>query len=240
MKVMRLKSGDTLQVFTLGKKWECLVQQISPEQIHLKVLQEFPVPARSLHLILGQAIPKGDRFEWLIEKATEIGVAEIYPLITERTIVKPENAALKVQRWNEIAEQAAGQSENSFPTIVHSPLLLPSYLERTVDSGLKLLLHERKDSRSLRAVLESVGESHLQSSAGVPPAQTRRPRYFDINRITFVVGPEGGWTESETEKLLGTGYQPFHLGPRILRVETSGLVLATLLQYELGDFRNSK
>jgi 16S rRNA (uracil1498-N3)-methyltransferase len=218
VKVMRLKSGDSLQVFTAGKRFECRVQQISPEEIELKVLQEFPVVPPALHLRLGQAIPKGDRFEWLIQKATEIGVTEIFPLITERTVVKPDHVAAKVQRWNEIAEQAAGQSENSYPTIIHAPQTLPSFLEQTSEPGLKLLLHERKDSRPLQRILTD----------------------HDINRITFVVGPEGGWTDGETERLISSGYEPLHLGPRILRAETSGLVLATLLQYELGDFRNAK
>jgi 16S rRNA (uracil1498-N3)-methyltransferase len=218
VKVMRLKLGDTLHVFTAGKKFECRLQQVSLEEIELKVLQEFPVPTPALHLRLGQAIPKGDRFEWLIQKATEIGVTEIFPLITDRTIVKPDNVADKVQRWNEIAEQAAGQSENSFPTMIHSPQSLSSFLEQSVDSGLKLLLHERKDSSSLQRILID---------------------HNNINRITFVVGPEGGWTKSETDLLLSSGYKLLHLGPRILRAETSGLVLATLLQYELGDFRNS-
>lgn len=217
VKVMRLKSGDSLQVFTSGKRFECRVQQISPEQIELKVLQEFPVVAPALHLRLGQAIPKGDRFEWLIQKATEIGVTEIFPLISERTIVKPDRVGGKVQRWNEIAEHAAGQSENSFPTIIHAPQTLPSFLEQPVEPGLKLLLHERHDSRPLRKILANC----------------------DTNRITFVVGPEGGWTEGETERFISFGYEPLHLGNRILRAETSGLVLATLLQYELGDFRNA-
>jgi 16S rRNA (uracil1498-N3)-methyltransferase len=217
VKVMRLKSGDSLQVFTPGKRFQCSVQQISPQEIELKVLHEFPVVAPALHLRLGQAIPKGDRFEWLIQKATEIGITEIFPLITERTIVRPENVAAKVQRWNEIAEQAAGQSENSFPTIIHSPQSLTSFLEQPVDPGLKLLLHERKNSSSLRQLL----------------------RDNNTNRITFVVGPEGGWTDNETELLINSSYLLLHLGPRILRAETSGLVLATLLQYELGDFRNA-
>ena len=218
VKVMRLKSGDTLQVFSAGKRFECRVELISPEEIELKVLQEFPVVAPALYLRLGQAIPKGDRFEWLIQKATEIGVTEIFPLITERTIVKPDNVSAKVQRWNEIAEQAAGQSENSYPTIIHAPFSLASFLEQSAEPGLKLLLHERKDSKPLRHILKD----------------------HDTHRITFVVGPEGGWTERETERLISSGYELLHLGTRVLRAETSGLVLATLLQYELGDFRNAQ
>jgi 16S rRNA (uracil1498-N3)-methyltransferase len=218
VKVMRLKSGDTVQVFTPGKRLECRVQQISPEEIELSVVQEFQVAAPALHLRLGQAIPKADRFEWLIQKATEVGVAEIFPLITERTIVKPGNVNAKVQRWNEIAEHAAGQSENSFPAIIYPPQSLPSFLEKSADAGLKLMLHERKDSNSLRRIV----------------------KVDNTNRITFVVGPEGGWTDRETELLIHSGYKVLHLGPRILRAETSGLVLATLLQYELGDFSNTE
>jgi 16S rRNA (uracil1498-N3)-methyltransferase len=220
VKVMRLKVGDPLLVITSGNKWECRVQQISPDEINLEIVRkiETPVPPK-LHLILAQAIPKGDRFEWLIQKSTELGVAEIFPLITERTVVKPGNVAAKVHRWNEIAEQAAGQSENAFPCIVHSPEPLTTFLPKPIDSQLKLLLHERKDALPLRRLLSNCN---------------------DIHRIIFVVGPEGGWTDAETERMLSRGYTLIHLGPRILRAETSGLVMATLLQYELGDFQSAQ
>jgi 16S rRNA (uracil1498-N3)-methyltransferase len=166
-------------------------------------------------MILAQAIPKGDRFEWLIQKATELGVAEIFPLITDRTIVKPAHASAKLQRWNEIAEQAAGQSENSFPATVHPPQSLISFLAGNIQSQLRLLLHERKDAIPLRTLIGN----------------------REVHRIIIVVGPEGGWTDAETEQMIQAGYQLVHLGPRILRSETCGLVIATLLQYELGDFR---
>ncbi len=220
IKVMRLKIGDSLYVFTSGRKLECRVKQILPEEIDLEVVKAIEgSPPPSLHLILGQAIPKGDRFEWLIQKATEIGVAEIFPLITERTIVKPGNVSGKIQRWNEIAEQAAGQSENAFPAVIHPPLSLSSFLDMPIRSELKLLLHERKETTPLRNLIAE---------------------HNHANRITFVVGPEGGWTDEETAKMVAEGFQLIHLGPRILRAETSGLVMATLLQYELGDFRKAK
>jgi 16S rRNA (uracil1498-N3)-methyltransferase len=217
IKVMRLKVGDSLVVFSPGKKWECRLQQIQADGVQLEVIREQPVSASSgLHLILGQAIPKGDGFEWLIEKGTELGISEIFPLITERTIVKPTNIPAKVQRWNEISQHAAGQSENPFPALVHSPLNLLSFLKLPGDSGLKLLLHERTGSTSLRQALAT----------------------YNGDRITFVVGPEGGWTAEETDKLLRAGFQVIHLGTRVLKSETSGLVLAALLQYERGDFHS--
>jgi len=217
VKVMRLKTGDHLLVITSGNKWECRIQQILPDEIDLQIVRKLEAPPPpALHLILAQAIPKGDRFEWLIQKSTELGVAEIFPLMTERTVVKPGNVPAKVQRWNEIAGQAAGQSENAFPCLVHPPESLPSFLLKPINSQLKLLLHERKEAVPLRRLL--AGNS-------------------DVHRITFVVGPEGGWTETETEEITSCGYTMIHLGPRILRAETGGLVMATLLQYELGDFQ---
>ena len=216
VKVMRLSPGDALHVITPGKKWECVVQHIGPDEIELKVTKEIPVDhSGSLQLILCQAIPKGDRFEWLIQKATELGVSEIYPLITERTVVKPANVSGKLQRWNEIAGQAAGQSENTQPAIIHEPVSLPSLLQNPINSQLKFVLHERKQGVSLREAIS-----------------TKRN---DIHRIIYIVGPEGGWSESETDTMVAAGYQLVHLGPRILRAETCGLVVTALLQYELGD-----
>jgi len=215
-KVMRLKSGDPLHVFTPGKRFECSVSRILPESIELLVIQELSPPATArIHLSLGQAIPKGEKFDWLIQKATELGVAEIFPLITERTIVHPANLDAKLQRWNEIADHAAAQSENPDPTLIHIPDTMPHFLAQP-HPGLKVFLHERDQSVPLRQLLQQHHNEH---------------------HITFVVGPEGGWSSEETAALEKAGFIKIHLGLRILRSETAGLVLASVLQYEFGDFR---
>jgi 16S rRNA (uracil1498-N3)-methyltransferase len=218
VKVMRLKTGDELQVVAPGKQWLCRLAEVHPDEVVLKIVDEIrAIHKPVLHMILAQAIPKGDRFEWLIQKATELGVAEIFPLITERSVVRPSHGSDKTQRWNEISEQAAGQSENPFPAVIHPPLSLHDFLKRPVSSGVKLLLEERKEGVDLKTLLSG----------------------YDGNRITFIAGPEGGWSEAERDSLVSSGFQMIHLGPRILRAETAGLVLATLLQYELGDFRSA-
>jgi 16S rRNA (uracil1498-N3)-methyltransferase len=217
LKVMRLKAGDKLQVIAPGKQWLCRLAEIHPDEVVLEIVDEIhAIHKPQLHLILAQAIPKGDRFEWLIQKATELGVAEIFPLITERSIVRPTHGSDKTQRWNEIAEQSAGQSENPFPPMIHPPQSLHDFVSGSGSLGLRLLLEERKEGVDLKTVLRS----------------------YDGNRITFIAGSEGGWSESERDSLVSSGFQMIHLGPRILRAETAGLVLATLLQYELGDFRS--
>jgi 16S rRNA (uracil1498-N3)-methyltransferase len=213
-KVMRLQSGDTVDVLIPGHHWECAIDTILRDAIQLRMIRELPPPPKPrVKLILGQAIPKGDRFEWLIQKATELGVSDIYPLITRRTIPRPADPDFKVQRWNEIADHAAEQSESSYPAAVHEPQTLRNFLQQHSE-GLRLFLHERQHSESLSKVL---ADHHPDS-------------------ITFIVGPEGGWSPEETDEIEAAGFTKVHLGSRILRAETAGLALAAILQYICGDF----
>jgi 16S rRNA (uracil1498-N3)-methyltransferase len=216
VRVMRMRPGDRLEVATSQQRWECELIQTLPDGVILKKISELASRSQNrIRLILGQAIPKGDRFEWLIQKATELGVTEIHPLITERTIVRPENSARKVQRWNEIASAAAEQSESDQPAVILPPEPLNIFLKQAPD-GLKLLLHEREGATSLKELLSN-------------------QNYYNFN-ITFIVGPEGGWTKQETEMIEQAGFQKVHIGSRILRSETAGLVLAAILQYEHNNF----
>jgi 16S rRNA (uracil1498-N3)-methyltransferase len=213
-RVLRLKEGDTVEIITPGKKWECVISALPAEGVEVQAVRELPAPGPSrCYLTLAQAIPKGDRFDWLIQKATELGIAEIYPLVTERTIVRPSNPDGRMQRWNEIAAQAAAQCEGAYPARVHKPLTLAEFLSIQM-GGLKILLHERQGYLSLRRLLDHVKET----------------------RITFAVGPEGGWTPEETEAIVRSGYARVELGKRILRCDTAGLALAAILQYTCGDF----
>ncbi len=220
VRVMRMRPGDRLEVATPQHRWQCELQEIIPEGVILKKISDVPFRIQNtLRLILGQAIPKGDRFEWLIQKATELGVAEIHPLITERTIVRPESSSKKVQRWNEIASAAAEQSESDQPCVILQPAPLKIFLQRPFE-GLKLILHEREGAVSLKEILKS------------------KSNY--IGNITFIVGPEGGWTPEETATIELAGFQKVHLGSRILRSETAGLVLAAIIQYETTETQKNE
>lgn len=213
-KVLRLGEGDAVEILAPFKRWECRIVKILADAVEIERIKEMDAPAKSrVHLILGQAIPKGDRFDWLIQKATELGVAEIYPLITERTVVRPGQSEARMQRWNEIAHQAAAQCEGAAAAYVHEPLPLDRFL-KLPDPGLRILLQERAGYFSLRSLMENVKE----------------------HRITFVVGPEGGWTPNETAAMVRAGFTRIQLGKRILRSDTAGLVMAAILQYSCGDF----
>ena len=213
IKVMRLHAGDTVAVYSDGKRYECRIEKVLPDSIDLQVIRQLrEAQTGGLQIAIAQAIPKGDKFEWLIQKATELGAAEIFPLFTTRTVVKSANLIAKLQRWNEIAEHAAGQSENLYPPVIHPAATLNEFLANE-PSGMKLLLHERESANDLRSAIEHhAGE-----------------------RITIAVGPEGGWTAEETANLVHAGFCKIHLGDRILRAETAGLALLAILQYELGE-----
>jgi 16S rRNA (uracil1498-N3)-methyltransferase len=216
VRVMRMRPGDRLEVATPQQRWESELQEITPDGVILKKVSDLPSRDQNrFRLILGQAIPKGDRFEWLIQKATELGVSEIHPLVTQRTIVRPENSAKKVQRWNEIAAAAAEQSESDQPCLILPPEPLKIFLQRPFE-GIKLILHEREGAVSLKEIL-------------------KENDYYK-NSIIFIVGPEGGWAKEETATIEQAGFQKVHLGSRILRSETAGLVLAAIIQYENNTF----
>jgi 16S rRNA (uracil1498-N3)-methyltransferase len=213
IKVLRLSVGESLEVFSPGKRFLCKIDAVLPQGVRLLITNELTAPQIPvLRLVLGQALIKSEHFEYVIQKGTELGIAEIFPLVTERSIVKPVNVDSKVQRWNEIAEHAAGQSGNSYPALVHAPEPLSQFVRRNPEA-LKLFLHER------------------QGGIGLSEALSR----CDKNNIMFIVGPEGGWSVDETEEIVGAGFLRVHLGPRILRAETAGLVLSAILQYQLGD-----
>lgn len=212
IRVMRLRAGDTLDVFTPGKHWICKILEIHPDGLKLepveeKAIVELPGPK----ICLAQALIRSEKFEWFIQKATELGVNEIIPLITQRTLIRPAHREDKLIRWNEIAAHAAGQSENSNPPTIHLPRNLTTFLQTLIPGNL-LLLRERNRSGSLKETLRGLK-----------------------GNITVVVGPEGGWAEEELQLLRDAGFQDVSLGRRILRAETAGLAMIAILQYEFGD-----
>src|SRR5215470_10021983 len=107
VKVMRLKPGDELLVFSAFGKWECRLVEIFPDGARLEIIRQISLPSHSkLQVVIGQSMIKMEHFEWLIQKATELGAAEIFPVISNRSVVRPSNIETKFQRWNQIAEQA--------------------------------------------------------------------------------------------------------------------------------------
>ena len=198
------------------KRYFIQVMTISPRELRGHVLEEREGP-QPTHpsVILAQAILKGDRMDWVIQKATELGASSIIPIISERVIARPriERLGAQQERWQRIAFEAAQQAERWDVPEVHPPAELITWL-RTSSGKLKLILSERSDKDGLATI-------------ALPEDAT--------SRILLVIGPEGGWSAAEREAAHASGCTSVSLGPRILRAETAALTAVTIIQSRLGE-----
>ena len=178
-------------------------------------LRTGPAPTTP-RILVGQAILKGERMDWAIQKATELGVAAIIPLVSEQTVVRPKQGRTGAQqeRWQRIALEAAQQSERwDIPSIGASASAM-EFFAASDQAVLKLILSERETGQSLGSVT-------LPSS----PADT----------IVLAVGPEGGWRDEELAQARTHNFLPVTLGTRILRAETATVTALSILQSRLGE-----
>lgn len=224
--VLRLHTGDEIYVFDgAGHEFHCAVDIIAKDSTALRVISEVEPtrPESPLDLTLGIALLKGEKFELVIQKATELGLKRIVPLQTERADVRlrdNEDVQKKLARWQRIALEAAKQTGRAFVTEVSAPLTLNSLL---------MLKDEGRGSSSDVARLmfaERAGDSFREATKSF----TEGP-----NEIFALVGPEGGWADEEIELARAKGWKIVTLGGRTLRAETAAIVVMSLLQHRFGD-----
>ncbi|MFO0958626.1 MAG: RsmE family RNA methyltransferase [Isosphaeraceae bacterium] len=204
-RVLRLGSGAEVECFDgLGSAWKARVGAVAKDAVDLEIVAELPRPAHPpIRLTLATAIPKGDRVDWLIEKATEIGVDRLVPLRTARSVVDPSPS--KLERLRQRVIEACKQSGRN--TLMR--------LENPVEWG-RFLEVERLENRL--GWIACPGAESLGMGQS-PPTQS----------VTLAIGPEGGFDPSEIEGAFSRGWRPIGLGPYILRVETAGLAGAVVL-----------
>ncbi len=215
--VLRKKVGDTLDLFD-GKdlSYHGRIDSISPERVEGTLLAERKVSKTSpVDLVLCQALIKGPKWDWLVEKACEIGVAKLVPLLTARTIVKPSRVEAR-GRWKRIALSAAKQCGRQDLMDVQAPKTLSEAFEGLPKDSLALIPWEKETKKTIRQAMVS------HSDATTP--------------IVLFIGPEGGWEDEEIKLALRHGVVPVRLGPTLLRSETAGLVAATLVLSEGGVY----
>lgn len=215
LSVLRLEPGDEVVVFDgAGKEYRAALVEEYEGRVYLAIQQEVsPKRESPLLITLGQAILKGEKMKFVIQKATELGVQRIVPLFTSRTIplVEGERESLRRARWQRIAEEAAKQSGRSVvPEVVESQGLTEFLAMAT---GVRLILWEGEPT-PLREVTKGIG----------------RP-----SEITLLVGPEGGFAEAEVIAAQGEGFLVAGLGERVLRAETAALSVIVILQHLFGD-----
>jgi 16S rRNA (uracil1498-N3)-methyltransferase len=214
-RVLRLRVGDSLTLFNgRGGEYRGRIEEMRRDTVQVSVFEHRNDERESpFQITLAQGISRGERMDWVVQKATELGVARIAPLFTERSMVRldEKQAARKVQHWRAIAIAACEQSGRNRVPGIDAPTGLYDMLERRAQSGAALLL-------SPGAVLRL---------AAVPAP--------DAAGATVLIGPEGGLAAAEQETALRSGFTPVRLGPRVLRTETAAVCALTLLQHKFGD-----
>jgi 16S rRNA (uracil1498-N3)-methyltransferase len=183
-------------------------------------LHESEMAPLRCRIVLGQAIPKGKNMDLIVQKAVEIGAAEIAPIISDRTIVQldSESASQKQTKWQQIAIEAAKQSGQNWLPCVHAPKKLAEFFSASDQVfDLRLIGSLQPDAQHLKKILETHSSEHAD-----------RP-----GSVLMLIGPEGDFTPAELALARRHGCQPITLGPIILRVETAAIYCLSVLSYEL-------
>jgi 16S rRNA (uracil1498-N3)-methyltransferase len=216
-RVLRLKRGDEIVVFNgSGKEYGGTIVEEGPSSVVITIQNIFSSrPESHLEMTLAQSLLKGDKMDYLIQKATELGVKEIIPFLSSRSVPLLEKSKRfkRNVRWERIAVEASKQcGRGVVPRI--EPLQAYSEMLRTASPGsLRLILWEKEGARLKEALEGSTGKT----------------------KIFFIIGPEGGLSQEEVDQAKRNGFTPVTLGRRILRSETASLCLMSILQYEWGD-----
>ena len=212
--VLRLKAGDDVQVFDgAGREFRAIVSQARRESAELEIEDEIgsPKPESPLQLTLAVALLKGDKFDFVVQKGTELGVNRFVPLVTRYADIRlrdASDAAKRVARWQRIALEAAKQCGRSMVPEVE----IPSPFEALIRENNTCLMFSEREGQALNTDLKT-------------------------QSLTAIVGSEGGWSDEELDQARAAGVPIVTLGGRILRAETAAIATAVLLQHLYGDLK---
>lgn len=213
-RVLRKRKGESLLVVdSAGSVFEAIIESDDGSVVRLQQRIERPAEP-SVDVTLAQAIPKGQKMDFVVEKTTELGVGTIVPLRTKR-VIGSETGPAKLERWRRIAKSAAAQSGRSRVPVVAEITPWAELLGTFPEYDTVLLPWEAVEPTALRTRLGA-----LVAAAA---------------RVLVIIGPEGGFSHDEAEAAIAAGATPIALGPRILRTETAGLIALTAVLYETGN-----
>lgn len=218
--VLRMKQGEELVICNgQGKDCYCIINRVSDKEVTAQITSildtKTELPAK---ITLYQGLPKKDKMELIIQKAVELGVYEIVPVMTSRSIVKLEDKKKeekKLERWQSIAESAAKQSRRGYIPKVRPVQSFVNAVKEASECDISLIPYELAEGMKQTRELINGLEQHT--------------------KIGIMIGPEGGFEESEIEKAQASGIQPISLGRRILRTETAGLAVLSMMMLVLEE-----
>jgi 16S rRNA (uracil1498-N3)-methyltransferase len=221
-RVLRARPGDTLTLFDgAGTEVDAEIIRVDAREAELTLTARRTVRAAAVDVTLLVAVPRGERMDVLVQKTTELGVGRLVPVVTGRSVARPEAGSARQPRWEKIAREAARQCGRADVPRVDEPTPLAMALAAPELPATRLALWEGapargEEARSLRAALAGAFD-------GAPhPA------------VALLVGPEGGFADEEIAQARAAGFAPVGLGPRILRVETAAIVAVALAQAAAG------
>ena len=215
-RVLRMQAGQALLIFNGdGMDYTATITESGKKRVEVEVQDATPnLTESNLEIILGQTLSKGDRMDYAIQKAVEMGVTRIVPLSTERSEVKlkGDREDKRLHHWRQVAISAAEQCGRARVPDILPVMALPDWFEHTADCDLRLVLHHRTE--------QTLGSM-------------RKPI-----RVALMIGPEGGLSPDEITAAEVAGFLPVALGPRVLRTETAPVAAIALCQWLWGDFGN--
>lgn len=218
-KVLRLSEGDTININNCsGKEFLAEIKEIAKNKVDCDIIKELEVNNESpLKISLYQGLPKAAKMDLIVQKAAELGVMSVTPVITKRVVVKNEVSEYrKLDRWNRIALEACKQCKRTIIPKVREIIEFKELVEEIKNIDLIVVPYENEEGWGIKNIVTRIEKGKIQTAA-------------------VIIGPEGGFEDEEIKILKALGAHIVTLGPRILRTETAGFVCCSLLMYELGD-----
>ena len=216
VRVLRLREGDAVQIFD-GNGNEChgAIAEIVGRRVVVGNMTAVNTNRESpLQVVLAQALSSSEKMDWVIQKATELGAAEIQPLDTERSVARltAERAAKRIEHWQQVAISACEQCGRNLLPKLHAPL------------DIMVWLQQMQKTADAKFILLPQGAVSLHAQA--------KPR----GKVVLLIGAEGGFTQAESDAALHCGFIPIRMGARVLRTETAAIAGLAALQTLWGDF----
>ncbi|NDD64278.1 MAG: 16S rRNA (uracil(1498)-N(3))-methyltransferase [Acidobacteria bacterium] len=228
-RVLRLRAGDVVFAFDgEGREWECEVAASHHRSSRLAIRRQLEDTVESaLDLTLAQALTRGDRFDLIVQKATELGVTRIIPVSSEHAETRKsvDRTEPRLERWQRISLEALKQCGRRRLVTITGPVPFPALCQEL--SGAPAVIFSERGGRP------------FPTTTTPTTRPTTTPTTRPNRGLTLVVGPEGGWSEAELSLASTHGLIPVHLGPRILRTETAAIAAVTIAQFLCGDLSPS-